>query len=250
MSNSEQLAPGISLVKPSYQEEYSRQRPTLRQQLVIGTLVEKGRKPKSMAAVLIAAGYSPNTAKAPSKVTGSRGFQELIDEVMPDDTLSDLHKTLLKSMKLDHMAFPLGPKGEDDENFSGAKPNADNVVEKAGAYVERTTLTDAEIMQLIADIGGTVRRIVHGDTARHVYFWAPNNKERLDALKLAYELKGHTGKRANSGEEPPNVINNTYNAYIQNNQFDPNAPEARPVVDITLDSLMAATKRKVIDHEE
>jgi hypothetical protein len=244
MSQKEQLAPGISLIKPSYQEEYSRAKPTPRQQLVIGKLVANGRKPTSMAAVLVEAGYSPNTARAPTKVTESRGFQELIDLVMPDDGLSQLHKSLLKSMKLDHMVFPLGPKGEEDENFSGSTPNAANQIEKAGIPVERTSLTDKEITQLLADVGGTVRRIVHGDTARHVYFWAPNNKERLDALKLAYDLKGYTGKRAGPGDEPP--ANTTYNTYIQNNTINPNEPTSKQVVDQTLESMMAATQRKAI----
>lgn len=245
MSQKEQLAPGISLVKPSYQNDFKRHRPTVRQQLVIGKLVENGRngKGKPLGAILVEAGYSPNTAKAPTKVTESVSFQELIDEVMPDDQLAPLHKSLLRSMKLDHMVFPLGPAGEDDENFSGSQPNAANQVEKAGVKVERTTLTDQEITQLIADVGGTVRRIVHGDTARHVYFWAPNSKDRLDALKLAYDLKGYTGKKA--PEEPP--ANTTYNTFIQNNQINPNEPKSKQVVDMTLESLMSATQRKVIE---
>lgn len=243
MQEPDNLGPGVRLVKPSYLRERRAPR-TAKQQYVVGKLVENGRlgKTQTLGAVMLEAGYSPATAIKPTHVTNSKGFQELLDEVMPDDELTTIHKSLLRSMRLDHMVFPLGPEGTDDVNFSGSQPNAGNVVEKAGVKVERTTLTDAEITALIADVGGTVRRIVHGDTARHVYFWAANDKSRHDALKLVYDLKGKLGKK-----EPDNPATNVYNTFIQNNTFDPNAPESRNVVDITLDSLMDATKRKVLE---
>jgi hypothetical protein len=241
MSQAEELGPGIRLVKPSYLRERKAPR-TAKQQFVVGKLVENGRlgKTETLRSIMVQAGYSENTAVAPTKVTESRGFQELLAEAMPDDQLTEVHKSLLSSKRLDHMTFPLGPEGEDDPNFSGAQPNADVAKE----YAERTTLTDQEIKQLIADTGGTVRRIVHGMTARHVYFWAPNDKARHDALKLAYDLKGLINKKG-GGDEPP-AGNTTYNTFIQNNHLDPNAPEARDVVDMTLDSLMAATQKKAL----
>lgn len=246
MSETDNIAPGIRLVQPTYKNRGPGRYTTPRQQQVVASLVEKGGTGKgiTLGAVLVEAGYSENTAKTPAKVIESKGFQELLDEVLPDEELTKLHASLLKSMRLDHMVFPLGPKGEDDPNFSGAN-NDDNPIEKAGVHVERTTMTDEEIKLLIADVGGTVRRIVHGETARHVYFWAPNDRSRHDALKLAYDLKGKLGKKA---DETP--AGNTYNTFIQNNSFDPNKPENRNVVDITLDSLMEATKRKVIDAGE
>jgi hypothetical protein len=220
---------------------------TAKQQFVVGRLVENGGsgKTETITAIMLAAGYSPATAKTPQKVTESLGFQELLEEVMPDNELADIHRGLLQARKLDHMVFPLGPKDEDDPNFSGANPN-ENQVEKAGVHVERTTLSDQEITRLIADVGGTVRRIVHGDTARHVYFWAPNDKARHDALKLAYDLKGRLGKR-DPNDLPPG--GNTYNTFIQQNNLNPNTPAAKSIIDVSLDALMEATKRKVIDNE-
>lgn len=210
---------------------------TARHQLIIGELVENGGKGGSWGERLIAAGYSPNTAKTPAKVTGSAGFLELLEEALPDEQLTQVHQSLLLSKRLDHMTFPLGPQGEDDENFSGAHP-ALNPIEQAGVHVERTTLTDYEIKDLVASIGGTVRRIVHGETARHVYFWAPNDNARQAALKLAYDLKGYTGKK----EPDPGQAGNTYNTFIQQNHIDPNTPDAKQLVDNTLDLLMQATK--------
>lgn len=245
MSAPHKLGPGIRYSAPTYVDKAGRSmRATARQELVIGKLVENTRNetPMTLGAVLVEAGYSPKTAISPNKVIESRGFQELLEEMLPDDELTAIHLELLRSKKLDHMVFPLGPAGEDDENFSGAEPNK-NQVEEAGVYVERTTLSDAEITAMLKDVGGTVRRIVHGDTARHVYFWAPNDKARQDALKLAYELKGRTGKNV----QPIGPISNTYNTYVQNNTLNPNEPKGRQIIDVTLDTLMEVTKRKVID---
>lgn len=210
---------------------------TDRHQLVIGELIENGRNGRSMGEILVSAGYSPNTAKVPSKVTQSLGFMELIEEALPDNDLLEVHNGLLHSMKLDHMVFPLGPEGEDDANFSGAHPNM-SITEEAA---ERTSLTDEEIKQLIADVGGRVRRIVHGDTARHVYFWAPNPAARQAALKLAYDVKGYTAKKDPDAE---GTGGNTYNTFIQQNNLNPNAPEAKQLVEASLDTLMEMTKVK------
>lgn len=206
---------------------------TPRQKIAIAKYIEMGQANKFMA--LVEAGYSPNTAKTPDKVFGSRGFQELLETELPDSMLLQTHKDLMKSTRIDHMVFPLGPKDDDDINMSGPTPNAKNPMDQV--KVERTTLTDAEITAILAEVGAKVRRIVHGQTARHVYFWVANDKARQDALKLAYEIKGKT-----KVSEPP-ASNNTYNTFIQNNQIDPNAPSARRLAESTLKVMMDETKR-------
>jgi len=49
-------------------------------------LVESGR---TYSDVMIAAGYSPNTAKAPTKLTQSKGWQELLNQKITDKKLFD-----------------------------------------------------------------------------------------------------------------------------------------------------------------
>ena len=140
-----------------------------------------------VSTAMVQAGYSPATAKTPQKLTESKGWQQLMAEYLPDEDVAERHRELMNSTKLDHMVFPLGPKGEDDENFSGARPNQEN---KNEDFIERTSLTDEEIKEMLADIGCKVRRVVHGETARHVYFWTADNKARKDAIDMAYKLKG------------------------------------------------------------
>ena len=142
-----------------------------------------------VSTAMIEAGYSPATAKTPQKLTESKGWQELMAEYLPDVDVAKRHQELMNSTTIDHMVFPLGPKGEDDINFNGGRTES-NKIEDGGVPVERTTLTDQEIKDMLAEVNCKVRRIVHGETARHVYFWTADSKARKDAIDMAYKLKG------------------------------------------------------------
>lgn len=131
---------------------------------------------------MLAAGFSPATAKTPSKLTSSKAFQELAQELLPDDLLLGKHKRLLNAHKLEHMTFPLGPEAVDSDE---AEEKDDSPFAP-----EQTSLTDAQIIKLIADVGCTVKQIVHGQQARHVYFWAPDNKAQHAAIDLGYRVRG------------------------------------------------------------
>ena len=122
---------------------------------------------------MLEAGYSKTVAENPKKLTESKGFRELMEENGLDDaSLTRTHNELLKSARLDHMIFPLGPKKHETPE-------------------DAETLADTDIKLMLADLKCTVRRIVHGETARHVYFWSPNDKTRTSALDMGYKLKGH-----------------------------------------------------------
>lgn len=177
-----------------------KRKPTPRQIKAAQLMVENGRreKPVSTGEILREAGYSEAVADVPSKVTDSPVFRELLDQFIPDNTLAQTHARLLSTRKIEHMTFPLGPEGEDDENLSGANPNQPSEIEE---FVERTTLTDQEIKDMLADVNCQVKRIVHGNTARHVYFWAHDANAQSKALELAYKMKGHLTKDGGSGNQ-------------------------------------------------
>jgi hypothetical protein len=185
--------------------------PTLKQRAAATYMIENGG---NVYQAMVLAGYSKSAAKNGHKLIKSRGFQELMDDVLADDKLIEVHDSLLKSKAIDHLVFPLA-------------------------------MNDDEISELVESVGGTVRKFKHGETATHVWFWAPNTKARQDALKLAYDLKGKLGKR---GEDDPG--GNTYNTFIGNNTINPNTPTSKELVQNSLDILMNQTKRKVIDHED
>lgn len=68
--------------------------PTFRQKLVASKLVENGG---NIGKAMIAAGYSPATAKTPQKLTESKGWQELMATVFPDRLLLKKHKDLFNA---------------------------------------------------------------------------------------------------------------------------------------------------------
>lgn len=185
---------------------------------------------KSVSAAMRDAGYDDTTAKNPKNLTESRAWKDLMAEYLNDEKLSKKHDELLGSTKIEHMIFPLGPKGEDDVNLSGASSNQnDNEVDgdadpEAGMHEEhkeRTTLTDEQIIGMLAEVNCTVRRIVHGQTARHVYYWVADNKARKDALDMAYKLKGHYAPE----KKDVTVDVNSFNEY-SNDDLDRIAKES------------------------
>lgn len=121
-------------------------------------------------------------------------IQEAIKSIadsFSDEETVQIHKELLKSTRIDHMVFPLGPKDEDDINFSGGITRKEtSEAEVPERFKERTTLSDKEIIEMLAEVNCKVRRIVHGETARHVYFWSADNMARDKALEKVYKLKG------------------------------------------------------------
>jgi len=161
--------------------------------------------------VLQSVGYGTGIQHQPGRVIESDGFQTLLEQYLPDNLIAMAHVELLNATRMDHMVFPLGPKDEDDINFSGARVKSKEDVDEAEMpeeHKERTTLTDKEIIGMLAEVNCKVRRIVHGETARHVYFWSADNMARDKALDKAYKLRG----RYKAEIEPPKGNQgNTYN---------------------------------------
>lgn len=71
--------------------------PTNKQKIVAKDLMENHGKPISQA--MLDAGYDATTAKNPSNLTNSIGWQELMDKYLPDDLVLDTHKAGLEATK-------------------------------------------------------------------------------------------------------------------------------------------------------
>jgi|TARA_R100001530_G_C4303781_1_gene151194 hypothetical protein len=79
---------------------------TIKQKKAIKKIVENGGNiSKAMRDV----GYSEETAKTPQKLTNSKGWNELMEEYLPDDVLAKVHNEGLKAFKTDND----GGKSED-----------------------------------------------------------------------------------------------------------------------------------------
>lgn len=66
---------------------------TLRQKIVFSKLMEG--KGSSMKKILKEAGYSESVQNAPTKVTKSKTWQDLMEQYLPDDQLAKIHNDLL-----------------------------------------------------------------------------------------------------------------------------------------------------------
>lgn len=175
--------------------------------IILGKLIENPGS--SIYSAMRAVGYAHTTALHPSKNLG-KNFLQLLDETLPDHELLDTHRKLLQTRRIDHMVFPL-------------------------------SMEDEEIEELISSVGGTLRKIKQGETAKHAYWWVPSDDARQKALKLAYEIKG---KLKATGE--PITPGNTYNTQIN---ID-NSPRGQSAVDAFAEFMMQQTLPKKVANED
>ena len=139
---------------------------------------EVGENGGNISKAMKVAGYSitkPNVST--EKLTKSKGWEELMEKHLPDSLLAKKHRELLNSTDIGHMVFPIA-------------------------------ITDKEITKLLATVNCVPQKIMHGDTANHVWFWARDNKALKDGLDMAYKLKGSykPEKKEHSGELRASVV--------------------------------------------
>lgn len=70
---------------------------TIKQRTALAKAVENGGV---ISTAMIAAGYSPATAKTPQKLTQSKAWAELMKKHFPDSKLASLHKKILEKKEV------------------------------------------------------------------------------------------------------------------------------------------------------
>lgn len=143
----------------------------------------------SQGDALRAAGFAESTALHPADVFQSKSYLALLEEQMSDTADVATHVDLLRAQHLDHMVFALGPKNEKDK-AKWIEEQKQKALKAGREFDEKETLTDIDIAEMLREVGCTVRKIVHRETARDVYFWSPDNVARDKALDKSYKLKG------------------------------------------------------------
>lgn len=175
-----------------------RKRPNERQLKVVAHLATNGG---SLRQAIIAAGYSDEIARNPNKLLKGKSFEELRDKFLPDHKVLATHAKLLNAHRLEHMVFPLGPESKQEAE------DDDLDEETIIASGETVDLTDTEITEMLAEVNCTVRKIVHGEQARHVYFWSADNKAQQAATELAYKIKNKIPQASGSQVVVPVQVN-------------------------------------------
>ncbi len=158
--------------------------------------------------------YSEEVALNPHKITNSKTWTELMEIYISDDDLSQKHKELLNATRLDHMVFVTGPRDE-KEALRIDDEAREKATKEGKEYKTIDYITDEDIRQMLADVSCKVRRIVHSETARHVYFWSADNKSRKDAIEMGYKLKGRFGTDDGIRQVQGNTYNIIFSAPVQ-----------------------------------
>jgi len=161
-------------------------KPTIKQKKAIKNVVENGG---NVSKAMRDAGYSPATAKNPSKLTDTAAWAELMETYLPDVDLAAKHKSLLNATQICHLTFITGPRNEKEREvyIQDARNKADK---KGIEYEDVDLLSDDDIKQMFNEVNCKVQRIVHSENARHVYYWALDNATVHKSIDLAYKLKG------------------------------------------------------------
>lgn len=198
--------------KPKQQKKLTRPAIAFKHKRVLDNLVENGG---NMSKAIRDTGmYSETMSSTPSKITNSVTWNELMEIHISDNELASKHKELLNATRLDHMVFPTGPKNE-EEALEYSEEQQTKAEKKGEDYKEVDYLTDDDIRQMLLDVNCKVRRIMHGETARHVYFWASDNKSRKDAIEMGYKLKGRYANDEMSKPRSGNTYNFIFSAPVQ-----------------------------------
>lgn len=148
--------------------------PPTRAELAIKIMKENGGV---VSKAMREAGFSEEYARQPQKFMATRTFQELANIMLPDINLLEKHTEILSSSKLDSMKFP-------------------------------KEISEQEIIGMLYQVGCMVQKIFQPTdlSDREVYFIAPDNKARMDAIDLAYKIKGHM-KAGTGGNIIPLQVN-------------------------------------------
>lgn len=167
----------------------------IRHKLILDNLkkqVGNGRK-VTMTKAMMDAGYSKEYAES-GHIKKKKSWNQLLEEHLPDDLLSETHASLMMSKKLDYMLFT--------------------------AEIE-----DEDIYILMESVNCTIKKIVHGVQGTHVWYWNPDGKLRKDAIELAYKVKGkmspekfeveQTGLHALSDAELAELIKKQKNKFLK-----------------------------------
>ena len=157
--------------------------PSERQLLAVQYLAEN---PRNKGEALRKAGYGKDAIAHPSRVFSSETIQGLLYDVMKPEHILGRLKRHVYARRSVHMTFPTFNPEKSKERAEMDEAEGTDSSEK----IRGEQMTDAEIREFIEGQNGTVHKIVHGETARHVYFYTDDTKASLDAIEKFINLYG------------------------------------------------------------
>lgn len=116
----------------------------------------------NMSDALRAAGYSENYAHSGrfAKTKTYKTYKELLNQYIPDTMIAEKHAEMMNATKLEHGVFPM-------------------------------LMDDTLIFELLMQTGCLVTKIVEIMGQKHVWYRAPDQQARKNAMDMAYKCKDH-----------------------------------------------------------
>ena len=116
-------------------------------------------KGSTISGAMVKAGYSATTATTTGKLTKTKGWNELMQQHIPDSSLAEAHREMLEQKEVNYFVFP-------------------------------KLMTDEEITEHVESNGLEVINICPSDKGKLAFYSIINANARKSALDMAYKLKG------------------------------------------------------------
>ncbi len=166
---------------------------------------KRGKRPV-LSKAMLDAGYAPNTAKNPQQVKKSMGWKQLQDLHFPESRVTEKIAQLLDAAKIDHYVF--SPKDSDEL-----------------------------VTQIVESIPGCkVKKIVHGEQSKRVYYWIPDNRTQSDMVDTILKIQGRYAAQKVTIEDP--------NENLTDEQLDAKIKQLEKANKSRYDQAMADKKKK------
>ena len=149
----------------------SAKKPTIKQTLAFKKVMENGG---NVTKAMVDVGYSEASANTPAVLTGSLGWEFLMDKYLPDKLLVEHHKELLTAKQIEYFVFP---KNMDDD----------------------------EIFERVDEAGLKVIVIRPSDKGKMAFYSIADPNAKKNALDMIYKLRGRykvEPEKPNAGVDP------------------------------------------------
>ena len=108
-------------------------------------MVENGG---NASAAMRAAGYSPQTASTPGKLTKSKGYASLVEKYLPDKLLLEKHKEIIMSPRIKRTFMKGAMIEETEETDPSQVRGLDMAYKLKGKYASEGVTNNVLIVQL------------------------------------------------------------------------------------------------------
>ncbi len=146
-------------------------------------------KPDPVGKVLQEAGYSESVSESPQRVTESKGFIELMDEMgLSDDALIKKNQQLLDAKRLNQMHFD--PAIDDKE--------IEEIIKEAGCTLLKIALVEVEYTTKKGEVKTFEKKLC--------FYSSPDALAQQKALDTALKVKGKFVQKIDFGDKPIPIL--------------------------------------------